>query len=309
VTAAPPEAATALLWFARRLLCTPDPDDLMRRLLGQEPLLARLLRDGLLHAYLTSARRRPGRSWPAPPAGMARPRTARRFSAPDEPPPPVRFPGTEAAADWLARRRLMLPEDFARLSAEAKSAAFTVARAATLDAVEKVRDASLDAFVNGGTLAEFRGRVREAVGESKLSEGQVEQMFRTNVGNATAAGQRAVLEHPLIADEFPYRLWSATHDERTRPTHRAMETHGQNGTAVYRSDDPMWDVLWPPCEWNCRCVCIPLSLEDAAREGSREAQKWLLTGAPPDAPEFARVPYPIQPPEGWPSHRGVSAVV
>jgi SPP1 gp7 family putative phage head morphogenesis protein len=128
-------------------------------------------------------------------------------------------------------------------------------------------------------------------------------MFRDNVGNATAAGQRAVLEHPLIADEFPYRLWSATHDERTRPTHRAMETHGQNGTAVYRSDDPMWDVLWPPCEWNCRCVCIPLSLEDAAREGSREAQKWLLTGTPPDAPEFAKVPYPIQPPEGWPSHR------
>jgi hypothetical protein len=174
VTAAPPEAATALLWFARRLLCTPDPDDLMRRLLGQEPLLARLLRDGLLHAYLTSARRAARPLLAGATGGYGPPPDRPPLTAPDEPPPPVRFPGTEAAADWLARRRLMLPEDFARLSAEAKSAAFTVARAATLDAVEKVRDASLDAFVNGGMLAEFRGRVREAVGESKLSDARIE---------------------------------------------------------------------------------------------------------------------------------------
>jgi uncharacterized protein with gpF-like domain len=56
-----------------------------------------------------------------------------------------------------------------------------------------------------------------------------------------------VLEHPLVADEFPYRLCSATHDSRTREaSHLEMEKWGQNGTAVYRADDPMWDELWPP---------------------------------------------------------------
>ena len=87
-----------------------------------------------------------------------------------------------------------------------------------------------------------------------------------------------------------------------------MEKHGQNGSAVYRADDPMWNVLYPPASWNCRCVAVALSIADAAKHGSREAARWLRIGVPPTSPVFARVPYPIVPPPGWPTHGVIAAI-
>ncbi len=126
---------------------------------------------------------------------------------------------------------------------------------------------------------------------------------------AAGAGQRAVLDHPLVADEFPYLLWSATHDTRVRPEHLKMEWWGPGECAVYRRDDPMWDTLWPPASYNCRCHATPLSLEDAVSHGSHEAREWLRTGRPPITPAWAARPYPITPPPGWPTGGRVGAVV
>jgi SPP1 gp7 family putative phage head morphogenesis protein len=300
----------ALRVFARRLLRLAgkdSPDRFLESLVAREPVLARLIRDGLLRAYLASARKtaRPALRGSAPPP--VPPRLPPPFAGtPDD--HPDRLPGVEAAARWLADRRLLTPDQFEALDDGARRAAFTVARTATLDAVRKVRDAVAES-VRGGTLADFRADVKDALDESMLSPARTEALFRTHVGQATAAGQRAILDHPLVGDEFPYLLLTAVHDSRTRPDHLEMERWGQNGTAVYRRDDPIWDTLWPPMGWNCRCHVIPLTIEDAAAHGSREAMRWLKTGIEPVEKDWARRPYPVIPPEGWPDQRGVAAVV
>jgi SPP1 gp7 family putative phage head morphogenesis protein len=160
----------------------------------------------------------------------------------------------------------------------------------------------------GGTLRAFQRRVRAEVGDA-LSPARIESVYRTQIMQAYSVGQRAVLSNPLITDEFPYLLWTATHDGRTRPEHLRMETWGQNGTAVYRADDPMFEMLYPPAGYNCRCHVIPLSLEDAARHGSREAQRWLRTGVPPASPLFARKPYPITDPPDWATQTTITSVI
>lgn len=222
--------------------------------------------------------------------------------------PTIRYVATEKATEYLRNRIDFTPAEFEQLDADARRAAFTVARTTTADAVQAVREALADDVARGGTLRAFRETVAEALDGSGLSESQVEAIYRTQVGRAQAAGQIAVLESPFVADAFPYLLYSATHDGRVRPEHLAMESLGLNGTAVYRRDDPVWDTHYPPWAWNCRCVVIPLSVEDAAARGVREAIEWLRSGRPPVYPEFVPPP-PFSIPKGWvPTGRRLTAV-
>jgi SPP1 gp7 family putative phage head morphogenesis protein len=290
-----PFSAAELLLRARRLI---------RR---YEPLTSRALRDSLLAAWLKGARR-VARVVPesqiAPPVlpPTFRPSTIEA----DE--PIVRLPLIEHAAAALAGKQLVLPGEFAELDQDARRAAFTVARATSLETVEKVQGAIVADIREGGTLREFRRRLDDTLSPI-LSRPHVETLYRTQVAQAYAAGQQTVLDHPLVADEFPYLLWVATHDTRVREDHLAMETHGQDGTGVYRRDDPIWLTLWPPASYNCRCVVVPLSLEDAARHGSREARRWLESGQSPEAPEYAVSPYPLQVPAGWPASGRIGSIL
>lgn len=297
------------------------PDQLLRQarieIAKREPLLALTIRDSLLAAWLGSADKvthgvasrqadspfvvqgppiKPPPLWPRTPDMP-------------EPEPVVRFPQIDAAVRDLQAKRLLTQAEFNVLDQDARRAAFTIARLGSTDAIGKVREALADDLRDGGSLRDFRLRISDAIAGSGLGEHQVEAVYRTQVAQAYSAGQKDILDHPLVADEFPYLLWTATHDSRTRPDHLAMEHSGQNGTAVYRRDDPIWQTLYPPAGWNCRCMVIPLSIEDAAKHGSREAAKWLKTGQPPITPVFAARPYPITPPAGWPVHDRIESVV
>ncbi len=283
-----------------------------------EPLFARTIRDSLLASWLDAARTTlpPWLPPPTPPAPGATPPivpptgTGPTFPGmPDDPEPVVRLPMIEAAAKDLRERGVMLPADFAALDQDARRTAFTVARVSSIDTIEKVRIALVDTVQEGRTLREFRGSVGAALEASSLGKHHVEGIFRTSVMQAYSAGQKDVLGNPFVADQFPYLLFVATHDTRVRSNHLAMEKHGQNRSAVYRTDDPIWLTAYPPISYNCRCAVIPLSIADAAAHGSREAQRWLRTGIPPTNPEFARLPYPVTPPRGWPTHDKIASVV
>jgi hypothetical protein len=98
------------------------------------------------------------------------------------------------------------------------------------------------------------------------------------------------LGEPMVADAFPYRVYTAIHDARTSKPHRAMEKRGIEGTAVYFKDDPVWKLFRPP--WgprHCRCGWIHTSVETAAEIGVNEAKRWLKTGVEP-AHEFVAQP-------------------
>ena len=210
----------------------------------------------------------------------------------------VRLPAVENAARFLVSRLDYTPAEFVTLTRDAQQTGFTIARAASLDAVESVRQLLAEDVAHGGTVKAFRTAVREVIEESALADHHVETLYRTHVARAYSAGQQDVLDTPLVGDEFPYVEYSATHDGRVRPEHLAMEQLGLDGTAVYRSDDPTIRKFWPPWAWNCRCIVIPISIEDAAEKGVREAREWLRTGHPPATPQFVPRP-PFDLPKGW----------
>lgn len=280
----------------------------LRKLLAEfEPLFAETLSDTLLAAWLQGAQRAASNlPEPIPFAAAEPPLAGFPTSGVIVPPPPdlpkglpgmagepeplVRFPIIEAAANNLADRRIMVREDFDRLIEGARRAAFTVARVSNLDAIEKIQMALAEDVRTGGTLAEFEKRVEDALGGSALHPSHIENVYRTNVGTAAAEGLQRTLEHPLVAEAFPYLQYHAVHDSRARAEHRQMEKLGIGGTNIYRRDDPIWQLFFPPWDYQCRCAVVPLSIADAARLGIQEAKQWHQTGLAPEKPIWVPMP-------------------
>lgn len=271
-------------------------------LLAQERRLAESVRLSQLATYLSAAR------WTAEPAVAALPPVPpdrHAFAAPLFPDDPPRLPVILKAAEWLRTRLDYEPEEFRTLDGDAKQLGFTVARATSLEAVNRVRASLAENVRTGETLRAWKEDAADVLAGTLLSDAQVETVYRTQVGKAYGAGQAAVLAHPQVAPAFPYCLYSATHDARVRPDHLQLERMGLDGGPVYRTDDPFWGIFTPPWAWCCRCVKIPLSLRDAARRGVREAKEWLRTGMPPIFPEYVALP-DFRPPPGWvPVGRGI----
>lgn len=218
------------------------------------------------------------------------------------------FPQIRRAAEFVRSRVPALVEELPDLDEDARQSAITVAGAQSVATVEAVQEAIASDIESGGTLAEFKEKVGDALTSSGLGDAAQEALYRTHVGRAMAAGQIAVLENPAVRSAFPYLEWSATHDSRVRPDHLGMETAGLDGTAVYRADDPVWDWAYPPAAWNCRCVVIPATVEQAAELGVKEARRWLATGRPPEVPQWMKS-VPLLVPAGWtPTGRRLSPV-
>jgi SPP1 gp7 family putative phage head morphogenesis protein len=80
----------------------------------------------------------------------------------------------------------------------------------------------------------------------------IETVFRTQTQLAYGAGRWEADQAPEIQEILWGYQYSAVGDDRTRETHLALD-----GT-VLPKEDPLWERIWPPNGWNCRCQVIPI---------------------------------------------------
>jgi SPP1 gp7 family putative phage head morphogenesis protein len=213
--------------------------------------------------------------------------------------PELRFPILEKAAESLIDRDILRREDYDRLTVEARQRAFTVAGDLTADTIETIRDTLAADIQDGTSLTAFRNRIKERLDTSPIGRWHLETVYRTNVQAAFRDGRESLANNPIVSAVFPYQEYLNIHDGRTRDEHAALETLGLDGTAVYRRDDPVWELFTPPWDFNCRCGVNLLTVEAAARRGVREAKRWLDTGQAPLAPEHRLEAIPFRPPAGF----------
>lgn len=140
-------------------------------------------------------------------------------------------------------------------------------------------------------LYEFVVGDREGMSARKIVDRLLDEMgaarvFQETMEKTYVSSKRQMESDPVVKESFPYKLYVATHDNRVRHTHHALEKLGISGTAVYRTDDPFWLYFEPPWDFNCRCGSVLLTLEEAAGLGAAEAKKWLASGTPPAEPNW-----------------------
>ena len=166
-------------------------------------------------------------------------------------------------------------------SAHAK--AFTLAKAMRTDVLEDIRQGLDQALAQGKTAKQFTdelapllqkkgwwGKQIWADNQGNAREVQLgsyhrlRNIYRINLQTAYMSGRyRRQLEG---AKTRPYWMYVAILDGQTRPTHRNL-----NGK-VFKFDDQIWQVIYPPNGWGCRCRVRALTEAQVKRMGVQVEQ-------------------------------------
>lgn len=175
------------------------------------------------------------------------------------------------AVRYFAAKGEELSWDYTDVWREANVRAFAVAKVTSTDVLRTIRAEVERSIGQGQTFDEFKRRLRPRLeqlgwwGRKEVLDGdtgeitqaqlgsvlRLRTIYQTNVQTAYMAGRyKRYLAN--VADR-PYWRYVAVMDGRTRPEHAAL-----NGK-VFRWDDPIWEVIWPPNGWGCRCDVVALT--------------------------------------------------
>jgi SPP1 gp7 family putative phage head morphogenesis protein len=186
------------------------------------------------------------------------------------------LPPAEAIAH-LKSKGLAITFNWAEMLDEAHARSFTVAKAMRLDVLRVLRKGVLDAIEQGKTLRQFETELTPLLQQQGWwgkqivvdNEGQAQEVqlgsprrlktiYQTNLQSAYMAGR---MKAQMEATAFPWLMYVAIMDGRTRPSHAAL-----NGR-IWRKDDPVWASIYPPNGFNCRCRTRALTDGQMRREG------------------------------------------
>ena len=179
------------------------------------------------------------------------------------------FPN-EAAADYIRGKAVADPKNFGNLPPQLKQRAFTVAGIEQMDVLRRMRDI-IARLPEGTSWDEAKRDLASEISpfldvedgkRAKAARARAEFLLRTHGFQAYAVSRHQ--EQMGVVKDFPYWKYVTVGDNRVRASHAALDGK------VLRADDPWWKTHYPPWDWGCRCIVIPLDEEDAQEIGISE---------------------------------------
>lgn len=104
-------------------------------------------------------------------------------------------------------------------------------------------------------VREITKRLKE-MGVSPKSPSYVQTIVNTHTQLTFGIGQRIAYEDD---DGIELLKYMTMEDAKVRPAHQKL--HG----LVAAKDNPIWNKIWPPNGWNCRCWVVPVSANSNER--------------------------------------------
>lgn len=187
------------------------------------------------------------------------------------------FTPDEAFA-WISNKISITRQEFDALSQELQAHAFTVARTANLQQIERMRQFLSNQLLAPSAVPAGRGVVRgvspapiskrEFISKFRdnFSDAHLETVYRTNVHSSFEAGKREMIMNPRNRSFVAMLQIVTARDFRVREDH--VPLHGFTAPP----DDPIWQRLYPPFSFNCRCSVVALS--------SRKLESRGITASP-----------------------------
>lgn len=168
------------------------------------------------------------------------------------------------AVAFLKGKKALPKEEYRKLLAESRAMAFTVSGYTALDVLQEFLDCLEKAVEEGTTKEQFREDMNhflEEHGYEGLNPWKSDNIFRTNLQTAFNVGHYKSMTDETVMKLRPYWQYQTAGDGHVRDSHAVMEGK------VYRADDPIWDVWYPPNGFRCRCMVVSLSKRQVERMG------------------------------------------
>jgi SPP1 gp7 family putative phage head morphogenesis protein len=163
------------------------------------------------------------------------------------------LPHTEAR-DRIATLPLLTRDVFDGLLPELKAHAFTVSGITAMDTLVRVRDEIAAVPQGGATWAEAKKRIAADLEDRlgpKEADVRAELLLRTHTFRSYAVSRyRSLMAQ---RDAFPYWMYQTHGDERVRPSHKALDGK------IFSAGHPIWQRIFPPWDWGCRCLIVPMT--------------------------------------------------
>lgn len=184
----------------------------------------------------------------------------------------------EDAIAYLRGKDYLITWNWHDVQAAAHQRAFTVAKMTSADLLRDVRNALADNFAQGKTVDDFLRELqplleaqgwwgKQVIVDSKGAAEVVRlgtprrlrTIYQTNAQSAFMGARYKAMRAAVAT--HPYWMYVATMDASTRPSHAAL-----NGK-VFRWDDPIWESIYPPNDYNCRCRVVALTEAEVKARG------------------------------------------
>lgn len=143
---------------------------------------------------------------------------------------------------------------------------FTVAAVNNYDLQERLKEVVKELTENPdikNIQDEFVRRAQELIPQYNYTgEEPREGVLRTNLRTAMTSAYHAGLWGKVKqAGIYRYLQYKTREDERVREEHQSL------ADKVFNIDDPVWQTIYPPNGWNCRCYTTPLTHDEMQETG------------------------------------------
>lgn len=182
------------------------------------------------------------------------------------------------AIEYFQSKDYVINWNWFDVAEEVQAKSFWVSKAMRQDILQDFREAMSEVLEEGVTERQFIRQLKpklkakgwwgkqiitdEFGDEREVQLGSPQRLrtiYRTNKFSAYQCGR--LQRHRARSQSRPFWQYVAVMDSRTRPSHAAL-----NGV-VYRADDPIWEAIYPPNGFNCRCRVRTLSQRRLDAEG------------------------------------------
>ena len=140
-----------------------------------------------------------------------------------------------------------------------RNRAFWVAGVESLRTITQIKELLIKKMAGDISLPDM---TKEIEALTRFGSYRIETIWRTNLQTAFGAGIWGMATDPETEGLFPYFEYDAlTGDPATRKTHATMDGF------IAQAKDPIWDRIWIPNGFSCRCSVRPVTRSEAFSRG------------------------------------------
>ena len=174
------------------------------------------------------------------------------------------------ALDYIRNKKLRPAFSYKDVWNEEHAASFTVAKAMQLDILADIKTAVEKAIENGETFDHFKKSLKptlmqkgwwgrkemtdpltgETVDAQLGSDRRLKTIYQTNLRSAYQKGQ---YDRTMESDAHPYMMY------RIGASVRHREQHVRWNNLILPKDDPLWNSIFPPNGYGCKCYTVAVT--------------------------------------------------